>query len=287
MLLFKSGGTWKTTTPHVKVSGAWKQAYQIHVKQHGVWKPLWSYAWETGGWSACSTSCGGGTQTRTVTCRRSDNVTVPDAYCNAIAKPPASQSCNTQDCYTYAWYTGSYDAACSAYCGSGTKSRSVYCRRNDGTQVGDAYCSGAKPAASMSCTSSCRWSYGSYGSCSASCGNGTRTRSATCQSNRTGSYASITSSYCTSNLGGASTSTSCTGCSGCSFNESSYVLHKVQHVNAIAYEGRTNWTTSQVRASMADLGCTPLQHFNKYGKSEGVCPWSSSVCCSQSGYRYY
>lgn len=45
--------------------------------------------WSTGSWGSCSASCGGGTQTRSVTC--------PFDSCTG-SQPVASQSCNTQAC---------------------------------------------------------------------------------------------------------------------------------------------------------------------------------------------
>ncbi|MEJ2099870.1 MAG: PASTA domain-containing protein [Desulfobacterales bacterium] len=63
-------------------------------------------------------------------------------------------------CVTYAWYTG----ACSVPCGGGT--RSVYCRRSDGTRVGDNLCSGPKPAVSCNsqqCPEVCYYDYGNDG----------------------------------------------------------------------------------------------------------------------------
>jgi hypothetical protein len=50
--------------------------------------------WQTGSWSTCNKPCGGGTQTRSVTCQ-----TTTDSNC-AGTKPATSQSCNTQACPT-------------------------------------------------------------------------------------------------------------------------------------------------------------------------------------------
>lgn len=57
-----------------------------------------TYSWDTGGWGACSASCGGGTQTRSVTCERAcDTTTVADGSCSG-GKPAISQACNPQSC---------------------------------------------------------------------------------------------------------------------------------------------------------------------------------------------
>ena len=57
----------------------------------------YTYAWMTSAWGACSASCGGGTQSRSVFCQRSDGSTVADSFCEAT-RPSTSQSCNTQVC---------------------------------------------------------------------------------------------------------------------------------------------------------------------------------------------
>lgn len=198
-------------------------------RRGGGWQPVWSYSWTTGNWGACSVTCGGGTQTRAVTCVRNGVGNVADSFCAkaGIAKPATSQSCNTHSCYTYSWYSGGY-GSCPTSCGVGSQTRTVYCRRNDGVQVSDSYCTGSKPA----------------------------------------------------------TSKQCTVCTSCVFNESAYLRAKVKQCNAIRHEGRSNWTVSQVRSAISALGITPSQHWSRYGKYEGVCPWSSTACCAYGGYDY-
>ena len=57
----------------------------------------YAYAWVSAEWNACSLSCGGGTQTRSVVCQRNDQTTVADSFCTGT-KPITTQSCNTQAC---------------------------------------------------------------------------------------------------------------------------------------------------------------------------------------------
>lgn len=70
------------------------------------------------------------------------------------------EGCIDGICVTYFWYSG----ACSVPCGGGT--RSVYCRRSDGTRVDDNLCSGPKPATSCNpqeCPEACYYDYGNDG----------------------------------------------------------------------------------------------------------------------------
>lgn len=63
-------------------------------------EPTPAYVWDTGPFTACSATCGGGSQARTVTCRSlATNTTVDDSFCSALEpKPVTVQSCNANPC---------------------------------------------------------------------------------------------------------------------------------------------------------------------------------------------
>ncbi len=140
-----------------------------------------AYDWVSGPWSASSDTCSeNATQTRTVSCGRSDGTTVADASCNATTRPPSSRSVSDFSGCTYTWQmsgwnactggtgTWSYStwsptsgcgtleqtrtATCNADPDAGTQSRNVTCLRSDGTTVADGSCGGPKPLTSQSCT---------------------------------------------------------------------------------------------------------------------------------------
>ena len=143
-----------------------------------------TYAWITSAWSAPSSSCSSSaTETRTVSCQRSDGTIVADSYCSASTEPASSQTVSDYNGCTYSWQTSSWGsctggsgtwnytswspatgtyctssltqtrtASCTANVDSGSQTRSVSCLRSDGTTVPDTDCSGTAPASSESCT---------------------------------------------------------------------------------------------------------------------------------------
>lgn len=114
------------------------------------------------GWTTCSASCGGGTQTRTNTC--------------ALVTTGLSQSCNTQGCCDSTTTTWDSYGGCSASCGGGTKYRtgylySTYNGQYCGTTTGSASCN-----THGCCDSTYAGGWSGYGGCSASCGGGTKSQ---------------------------------------------------------------------------------------------------------------
>lgn len=146
--------------------------------------PDLTYSWDIADWSTCSAACGGGTQTRTVVCRDSENNVTPDGRCPGT-KPATSQICNAQACVdNYTWLIGDW-ATCSANCGGGTQTRSVICKDQNGADAADNQCPAPKPALQQTCnTDACPQTYGwlttDWSECSKTCGTGTQTRIVYC-----------------------------------------------------------------------------------------------------------
>ncbi|NXM53236.1 PPN protein, partial [Illadopsis cleaveri] len=146
------------------------------------------YSWSYSSWSECSSECGGGFQTRLVFCTI-DNEIYPDYMCRNKPQPDNNRTCGHQPCpQTKRWKTGEW-SSCSATCGGGTQTRSVYCVSFDGQSsqgvVEDAECMAfaQQPRRSQPCNvrQCAAWSTGPWSQCSASCGEGVQTRTVTCR----------------------------------------------------------------------------------------------------------
>jgi hypothetical protein len=132
----------------------------------------------------CKQICGGGSSGYAC----SSAWTQPDCRLadGLVCKLSTYSTCSTGVCtvasapVTYSFFSGAL-TTCSC---SGSQTRSVTCRRNDGVDVADSFCSGqTKPATQLTCTppSTCYvWSSTSWSTCSVDCGSGTQTRSSTC-----------------------------------------------------------------------------------------------------------
>ncbi|NWY43688.1 PPN protein, partial [Sylvia atricapilla] len=146
------------------------------------------YSWSYSSWSACSSECGGGFQTRLVFCTI-DNEIYPDYMCRNKPQPDNNRTCGHQPCpQTKRWQTGEW-GSCSASCGGGTQSRSVFCAAMDGQSwqglAEDAECMAfaQQPRRSQPCNlrPCAAWTAGPWSECSASCGEGVQTRTVTCR----------------------------------------------------------------------------------------------------------
>ncbi|NWU13860.1 PPN protein, partial [Cephalopterus ornatus] len=147
-----------------------------------------SYSWSYSSWSECSSECGGGFQSRLVFCTI-DNEIYPDYMCRNKPQPDNNRTCGDQACpQTKRWKTGEW-GSCSATCGGGTQTRSVYCMAFDGQSsqgvVDNAECMtfAQQPRSSQPCNvrQCATWSTGPWSECSASCGEGVQTRTITCK----------------------------------------------------------------------------------------------------------
>jgi hypothetical protein len=87
----------------------------------------YTYTWNSGSWGSCSVSCGTGTKTRTITCKRSDGTTVANDYCPETSKPLITNSCDAGNA-TCGWSSGwTQTTTCSETCGTGKYKRTRTC----------------------------------------------------------------------------------------------------------------------------------------------------------------
>ena len=124
-------------------------------------------------YGTCSKTCGGGIKTRTNTC--------------ALVTTGLSASCNEQDCCSSTKTNWNSWGSCSKTCGGGTRTRTgTIVSTYDGSYCGSD--SESERCNSRDCCSSTTTSWGSWSSCSASCGGGTKERYGDIYSDYDGSY---------------------------------------------------------------------------------------------------
>lgn len=93
----------------LKLRMLYGQLYSVYISSKETDSCFLSFggflSWQTGEWNACSVTCGGGSQVRTVQCVSNDVSgprVVEDAICAAYADaPPPLQTCNMQKCAEY------------------------------------------------------------------------------------------------------------------------------------------------------------------------------------------
>ncbi|CAH2045947.1 unnamed protein product, partial [Iphiclides podalirius] len=170
--------------------------YEYSVPSSMAPPPTQQYNWVHGDFTPCSATCGGGIQTREVTCRsREDLELVEDNLCDEALKPATNQNCNTDPCPAR-WVAEAW-GPCSKVCGEGgTRSRQVYCEKliiNEFPSiVADKECFellGPKPELYQECNqnASCpTWFTGPWKPCDKLCGEGKQTRQVICHQRQNG-----------------------------------------------------------------------------------------------------
>ncbi|XP_055921965.1 papilin isoform X2 [Eupeodes corollae] len=166
-----------------------------------------TYSWTHMEFGPCSVSCGGGTQSRNVTCNnRLTLEEVDESLCDANTKPNNVQACGTEECAP-SWVEKPW-GKCSKSCGKdGTQNRTVSCERispnGSASILNDSVCLnalGSKPAETRDCNrdiENCpKFHIGPWTPCNKLCGEGKRTRKVTCFKEEDGKKKILPSEEC-------------------------------------------------------------------------------------------
>ncbi|CAL8261026.1 unnamed protein product [Merluccius merluccius] len=158
--------------------------------------------WSASEWSECLQTCGKGMRHRQVTCSLGPGEEKLREYlCDPAPKPPSVGSCELPECSS--WQVGVW-GPCAVTCGHGYQMRAVRCVSGAyGDMVDDRECNAAaKPRDSQECEMpvcpwaapqhstprphpssqlQTQWRYGSWTTCSVSCGKGKHARYVSCR----------------------------------------------------------------------------------------------------------
>jgi hypothetical protein len=160
-----------------------------------------TYYWIYDDFSPCSSTCGGGYQSRYVYCAKRTEQSieyVEEDLCDGTIRPAVQQLCNTQPC-PLRWYTGAWEP-CSAKCGSnetGVQYRTVFCEQSiQGSSAlvdDESRCEsevGPRPEHGRRCTGEVEggicasWHISEWSACSALCGDGQQRRDVKCHAKK-------------------------------------------------------------------------------------------------------
>ncbi|KAJ0026622.1 hypothetical protein NQD34_017622 [Periophthalmus magnuspinnatus] len=152
-------------------------------------RETYTYVYEVGTYGACSATCNGGMQYRTVECWIQDPQhprVVEETYCitQRLQRPASQKACNMHPCA--AEYSVSSFSACSVTCGEGQQTREVHCVGLSGERLSEHACSNLPRPESVrtcrrpSCHTHITWHVTDYGLCTRSCGGGVRERRVGC-----------------------------------------------------------------------------------------------------------
>ncbi|CAL1266787.1 unnamed protein product [Larinioides sclopetarius] len=143
--------------------------------------------WQTSEWSECNSPCGNGNRTRTVECSF-DGKTLDPSFCDADKKPAEYENCTLGQCEEVKWTVSEW-SECEDSCIPSTQSRQVHCVNTDGIVFPNISCDTSQmPEMTRPCPKLARceavWHASEWSECDRPCGNGNRTRTVECSSER-------------------------------------------------------------------------------------------------------
>uniref|UniRef100_A0A8D8Q017 Papilin n=1 Tax=Cacopsylla melanoneura TaxID=428564 RepID=A0A8D8Q017_9HEMI len=152
-------------------------------------RPCEGVDWLTSEWTGCEEKCGASIETRTAVCATKEGKIYPDSFCLKARAPALVRQCENPPPCEHQWYATQW-SKCSAKCGTGIKTRKVFCGLLDDEsgsikKVEDSKCDPElKYNATENCTSNepCKghWMAGPWSQCSKTCGGGTMERKVLC-----------------------------------------------------------------------------------------------------------
>lgn len=186
-----SNRRWEEEEEERKKKRKEKRGKKNHRKgAHGAKKRKERYEWKVVGFSTCTETCGGGTQTSRVVCvKRKRGNEVPASQCRDLTRPaPEVVRCNIRPCPA-AWVPEAW-GPCSVTCGLGVQTRVLACKMRispdqyitqpEGACLTPPTVPKAQVCELAACDAAPTWQTGEWGQCSAQCGLGNRHRSVTC-----------------------------------------------------------------------------------------------------------
>ncbi|XP_021914576.1 papilin isoform X2 [Zootermopsis nevadensis] len=150
-------------------------------------RPCEGVDWIVSDWSGCEDKCGLTQETRRVHCANQMGKIYPDDHCHSYRLPELARECESPVPCDHEWFASQW-SECSAYCGSGVKTRKVFCGKYDGDtikKVDDEKCDLRKKyEGEGNCTGKeeCegQWYAGPWTACSKPCGGGVMSRKVLC-----------------------------------------------------------------------------------------------------------
>lgn len=125
----------------------------LNIGEQKCWSPMGpQYEWVFGSYGTCSTTCGKGTRTRSVVCKETKGgPTADDSKCY-YPKPATTEPCQETSTCTYSWELQGWRTCPSRNpCTKDISTRSVLCKRSDGSFTIDSFCTGPMPVTRKVC----------------------------------------------------------------------------------------------------------------------------------------